>query len=213
MRRKDRERAILELVYDLDHFAAVWESEKPDFKLRHQNEEEFFGVEITEFYLFESDARIKSIPGYLSELFAGGKPRHRDDVDSLKVTKARLRRAGESEDELIDVIKRELPEVPACVRMIAAAIEQKDQKLMSYESGLNHVNLIMLDHGHRLMTLSPEYFYSFFFTPDLCATLARTGFREIFFVTVFKEQGRVYIPLKLLYLLSHFYMFYWASEG
>jgi hypothetical protein len=212
MRRKDRERAILQLVYDPNQFATVCESEKPDFKLRHHKEDKFFGVEITEFYLFESDARIKSIPGYLSELFAGGKPRHRDDVDSLKVTKARLRRSGESREELIDAIVRELLEVSAYVRMIAAAIERKDQKLISYESGLDHVNLIVLDHSHRFRTLSPEYFYSFFFTQDLCATLVQTGFREVFFVTVFKEQGRVYIPLKLLFLLAHFYMFYWASE-
>jgi hypothetical protein len=61
--RKARERAILETVYDVDQFGTVCESESPDFRLRHQNEGECFGVEVTEFYLFESDTRIKNIPG------------------------------------------------------------------------------------------------------------------------------------------------------
>lgn len=210
--RKIRERAILETVYSIDRFDKVCESESPDFKLRHRNEEEYFGVEVTEFFLFESDARIKSIPGYMSELFAGGKPRHKDDVDLLKVEKAVWRKADGSEEEVIDVIKRQLPEVSSYARMVADTIKHKDRKLATYERGLSHVNLIVLDHGKRLLTTSPEYFYSFFFTPELNATLSRTGFREVFFVTILKETGRVYIPLKGLFLLSNFYMFYWAHE-
>lgn len=210
--RKARERAILEAVYDVDRFDIVCESESPDFRLRRHNERESFGVEITEFYLFSSDARIKNIPGYISELFAGGKPRHKDDVEDLKVEKVTWNKADGSEEEVIDAIKRELPEVASYVQMVAAAIKRKDHKLASYDRDLSHVNLIMFDQGTRLITTSPEYFYSHFFTSELNVTLTQTGFREIFFVTVLKDTGRVYVPLKGLFLLSNFYMFYWAHE-
>lgn len=212
MTKKARERAILETVYDVDHFDMVCESESPDFRLRRQNERESFGVEVTEFYLFSSDARIKNVPGYMSDLFAGGKPRHKDDVEGLRVKKATWIKANGSEEEVIDVIWRELPEVSSYVQMVATAIKRKDHKLVSYDRDLSHVNLIIFDQGTRLTTTSPEYFYSHFFTSELNATLTQTGFREVFFVTVLKDMGRVYVPLKGLFLLSNFYMFYWAHE-
>jgi hypothetical protein len=68
-----------------------------------------FGVEVTEFYLTDSDARIRNIPGYMSSLFAGGQARHRDDVDALKVQNSALTRADGSEEEVIDVIRVNCP--------------------------------------------------------------------------------------------------------
>jgi hypothetical protein len=56
--RKDRERAVLQMVYDLDQFDSVRDSESPDFILQHRSEQEYFGVEITEFYLTESDGTV-----------------------------------------------------------------------------------------------------------------------------------------------------------
>ena len=212
MKRKDRERAILEMVYDVDRFETVRESESPDFTLQHRNEQEFFGVEVTELYLAGSDARVRNIPGYISSLFAGGQAQHKDDVDALKVQKATLTRADGSGEEVIDVIRRELPEVSTYAQMAAATIERKGQKLATYERGLSHVNLIILDHGSRLITAPPEQFYSLFFTSELRDVLARTGFREVFFITLLDTTRRVYIPLKTLFLLSEFYMFYSAQD-
>lgn len=212
MNRKDRERAILEMVYDVDRFDTVRESESPDFTLRYRNKQEYFGVEVTEFYLTDSDARIRNIPGYMSSLLAGGQARHRDDVDTLKAQKATLTRADGSGEEIIDVIARESPEVSTYAQMVAATIERKGQKVAAYMRGLSHVNLIILNHGTRLITASPEQFYSLFFTSELRDILARTGFREVFFATVLGKTRRVYIPLKTLFLLSEFYMFYWAQD-
>jgi hypothetical protein len=210
--RKDRERAILEMIYDVDQFDSVRNSESPDFTLQHRSEQEYFGVEITEFYLTDSDARIRSLPGYMTSLFAGGQVRHKDDIDALKVGKATLTRADGSGEEIIDVISRKLPGVSTYAQMVAAAIERKDQKMATYKRGLSHVSLIVLDQGKRLITASPEHFYSLFFNSELRNVLARTEFREIFFVTVLRDTKRVYIPLKSLFLLSEFYMFYWALD-
>jgi len=210
--RKNRERAILEMVYDVDRFDSVRDSESPDFVLQHHNQNECFGVEVTEFYLTGSDARIRNISGYMPSLFAGGPARHREDVDALKVRKATLTRADGSGDEIIDVISRKLPEVSTYVRMVTDVIERKDQKVAIYEHKLSHVNLVILDHGNRLITVSPEQFYPLFYTADLRKTLAQTGFRVVFFVTTLERTRRVYVPLKTLFLVSEFYMFYWAQD-
>ena len=67
--RKNRERAILEMVYDVDRFDAVRESENPDFALQHHNQNECFGVEVTESYLTgPEDKKFDSIRTEL-ELF------------------------------------------------------------------------------------------------------------------------------------------------
>ena len=105
-----------------------------------------------------------------------------------------------------------MPEVSTYVRMVADVIERKDQKVATYERNLSHVNLIILDHGNRLISVSPEQFYPLFYTADLRKALARTGFREVFFVTTLEKSRRVYVPLKTLYLVSEFYMFYWAQD-
>ncbi len=198
------------MVYDVDRLDTVYESESPDFKLQHRDQSERFGVEITEFYPTGSDARLRNMRGYLPSLFAGGQALHREDVDALKVQEAVLIRADRSGEEVIDVIKRELPEVSTYVRAVAAAIERKDQKVARYERGLSHVNLIVLDHGNRLITEPPEQFYPLFYTRDLRNVLIRTRFREVFFATILGKTSRVFVPLKALLLLSEFYMFYWG---
>lgn len=212
MTKKIRERKILKMIYDEDRFEYVRESESPDFRLRCPNEKADFDVEVTEFYYSESDARITNIPTYLSELFGGSEHRHKDDVDSLKVEKMTLVRSGGTREETIDGIMRKLPETSEYVQMIATVISKKDKKLVGYSPNLSHVNLIILDHGKRLITTSPDYFYKLFFNRELQDVLAQTGFREIFFVTLLKSDKRVYVPLKLLFLLSEFYLFYWARH-
>lgn len=198
------------MVYDINHLCVVCESESPDFKLRHCNEDKHFGVEITEFYLSDSDARIKNIPGYMSELFSGRDHRHKNDVENLKVEKARWRKADGSKEEIIDVIWRELPEVSTVVQMISTLIGRKSTKLSAYEYDLSHVNLIILDHSNRLITTAADHFYEHFFTSELRKALANTGFREVYFVTVVEQEKKVFIPLKALFLMSEFYLFHWA---
>lgn len=186
------------MVYDMGHLDVVCESESPDFKLRHQNEEKYFGVEITEFYLSDSDARIKNIPEYVSELFSGRDHRHKNDVGALKVEKATWRKADGSKEEVIDVIRRKLPEVSTVVQMISTVIERKSTKLSAYEHGLSHVNLIILDHSNRLITTAADHFYGHFFTSEVRKVLANTGFREVYFITTLEREKKVYIPLKAL---------------
>ena len=212
MTQKEIERTILRMVYQERRFRAILSTECPDFTLQYPNERTSFGVEITEFYYSGSNARIRNVPGYLTEIFAGGRHIHKDDVDTLKVQQVELTKADGSFKGPISAILQDPPSVSTYVRMIADTIERKDKKREGYETSLSHVNLVILDHEKRLLTLPPDHFFEYFFTPNLRKVLVKTRFREIFFITRFKEKGEVYVPLKLLLLYSAFFLFYAALE-
>ncbi|AUD03271.1 hypothetical protein CWM47_16375 [Spirosoma pollinicola] len=68
---KDKEMAILKMVYDTAHFKSVSNQESPDFVLQHHNLDTGFGVEITELYHSESHARLKNVSWYTDHLLNG----------------------------------------------------------------------------------------------------------------------------------------------
>jgi hypothetical protein len=47
MSKRERERAILGMVYDLSRLSTVLDRESPDFELRHAIYDDPFGVEVT----------------------------------------------------------------------------------------------------------------------------------------------------------------------
>ena len=81
---KKRERKILRRVFDESGFAIVDEDESPDFVLATRFGIRV-GVEVTELYRSQSDARVTRIPGYFDELISGPRFRHRDDVETIRV--------------------------------------------------------------------------------------------------------------------------------
>ena len=84
--KKQREREILDEIYAHGNFFAIEAHEAPDFLIRIHPGAEQFGVEITEFYLTEGQARLKQIDGYIDHLLAGGDVRHKDDRQQFKVS-------------------------------------------------------------------------------------------------------------------------------
>jgi hypothetical protein len=61
MNRKQREKATLNMIYTQDQIDEIIDCEKPDFKIRNKHQRSFFGVEITELYYSESNARLDNI--------------------------------------------------------------------------------------------------------------------------------------------------------
>ena len=74
---KSKERVLVETVYGRSTLE-IQETEEPDFLCSLQGNTPF-GVEVTEFFMTESDARLCKIHGYASELIKGGNLRHKDD--------------------------------------------------------------------------------------------------------------------------------------
>ncbi len=160
--KKNKERTIFDLVYSGRPFDSVTPTEEPDFKVKNAYGE--FGVEITEFYFSQSEARMKNIPGYFTEILEGKKYRHKDDIVPLDVAEITVQ-PGDNRRPGFNVkgIVRQLPRIDEYVKKISELIEHKNKRFKNYITGLNHVNLIIFDTGHRLLGTPKDTFHYLFF--------------------------------------------------
>jgi hypothetical protein len=206
MDQKLREQAILRLVYKGDEYAEILESECPDFLIRHKTQNIFFGVEITEFYFSESNARLRNLPNYFSEIIYGNY-RHKADRQILKASDLTITTADGEPKGNTQGILQELPKPEHYINMIATLIASKSGKFNEYNQTLSHINLIILDMEARLQSSPIETFYSHLHIPSLKAALYLSQFREIFILTRANENRDVCIPLKMATLLADLYEF------
>jgi hypothetical protein len=83
---KNIERRIFDQVYGKTPGWTVRPHESPDFLCR-RSDIVILGVEVTEYFHSESDARLQRIPGYAKELLGVRRYRHSNDKNSLRVEK------------------------------------------------------------------------------------------------------------------------------
>jgi hypothetical protein len=78
------------MIYGGTALAEVIDSERPDFLVRYSADSRIFGVEVTEFYQSDTNARLNRIPGYVSELLDGRDFRRKYDRKVLNVAKKQI---------------------------------------------------------------------------------------------------------------------------
>lgn len=206
--KQDRELSALRRVYLPDDFESVRPQDSPDFVLRHHRAATQFGVEVTELYESQAEARIVQRPEYVSDLLAGGRHMHRDDVVVLSVSTAKIEDAdGNLKAEGVPAILRKLSSPQQHAAAIAAVLRRKTARFDDYASGLSHVNLIIVDRFKNQRGLDDEYHANDLLTSELRAALQDTGFREVFLVTQKTDSTWVYRPLQQLRLLESFSLF------
>jgi hypothetical protein len=204
--KKVRERRILDLIYADRSVVSIIPSERPDFIIGHPNRTTF-GVEITEFYNSETDARMERIPDYNSELLGGSDFRHRDDARRITLSKVDILTANnEVFASQIDSIIQKLPSLFECSGNLAAIVRGKAEKLAEPQVALSHVNLIVHDRTRVLGHMLREDFFHLYFLSELRATIAASPFREVFFLTKMKDESG-FIPLKMLLLMAEAFFF------
>jgi hypothetical protein len=74
------------MVFGRNPHVVIQESERPDFICKVSDKFEF-GVEVTDFYLSESVARLRLIPNYAKDLLTNKAYRHKDDMRRIRVEK------------------------------------------------------------------------------------------------------------------------------
>lgn len=211
---RDVELALLRTVYDVETFATVKQRERPDFALAYGGSAQPFGVEITEIYANESDARLENLDGYLQELWDGKPHRHRDDVGVLKTGPAQfLDKDGNVTGEF-PVVMMELTKIPTLPRLIAERIDRKNGHYTDYMDGMTHVNLIIHDRVSHSPPSSDQVFESSIFLSDETrAALNSSDFNEVFLVSpVNGNSDQVIRPLRALTLLEAGYGFMQAMN-
>ncbi len=205
--KKQQERRIFDLVYADRSFDEVKESENPDFLVRYFPNTPYFGVEVTECYLTETNARIHNISGYTDELLRGNNFRHKDDGKIIKVTKIDLI----DEDKIVHAkdipsIMQEMPPPSKFAYDVAKRIISKAGRLNTSQQNLSHTNLIIEDKTGLLRLINKNNLYDIFFIPELIKAISEAPFREIFLVTILQNEN-VYIPLKVFHLIAEAYLF------
>lgn len=204
--KKYSERIILDYIYKGKNNLTILEREEPDFWLKYDNEMSYFGIEVTEFFLSQSSARIDKIPGYFKDIMDKGSYRHKDDKEILSVKDAILISHKNNEKKAIKVIPRESVNLRDVLLRISELINQKNSKLSNYNKSLSHINLIINDTESIFYLADIEQFYSLFFRFEIKKSILAANFRDIYFITSFKGNKK-YIPLKLTYFVSRFYVF------
>lgn len=207
MDKKQKEEAILTLIYNKADYAEVVPTEQPDFRIRHHEELRFFGVEVTEFYYSEANARLKNISSYVGEILAENKYRHKDDKTLFAPQEITPISPEGISRGVQRVIIQMVPAVDDYIQMIAAAIRIKEQKFDEYGKDLQHINLIVFDTENRIYDVSANEYYKHLYKETLRNALFETKFQEIFLVTRLDKTRWVYIPLKMGLFVAEFYMF------
>jgi hypothetical protein len=206
MNKKYRERTILTLIYNEDDYAEIIDSESPDFKIRNNGTTDFFGIEITEFYYSESNARLRFIPTYFSEITEQNRYRHKKDKKALEASEVTILSSDGEIKGITKAIFQQLPSIADYVKSIVDAIVYKEARLHKYVKELIHVNLIVFDTEQRISSVAKGDYYHNLYSDSLKQTLLNTEFREVFLITRLNSTQWVYIPLKMVLFVSEFYM-------
>lgn len=214
---KAKEKIIFKYIYKSSKEADIIEKEKPDFWVK-EHDGEYFGVEVTEYYYSEADARVKNIPHYVTGILENGIYSHKKDKKELKVSDAKILKPDGATIPIRGIL-RENQSLEDYLKAINNIIQNKDKKILSYDKKLDYVNLIILDNERTLRFAEPDRFYELFYTSLIKQTILESKYREIYLITEFNGQGLLYFPLKQLLYVAIFYIFngvlskYYCSIG
>lgn len=204
--KKDKERNILFSIYKKDDYAQIEDSEEPDFIICEKKDGNRFGVEVTELYYTETNARMKNLDNYCLDLLDGKDFKHKDDKKNIEIGFPKLIAENGEETEIKALVSHVLKlfEYLAKVRELIA---NKNNRVSSYNNELSHVNLIIADTERYFEGKQLTTFYSMFFDQEILEVILNSRFREIFFITTVEKNRKVYIPLKMLLFVSRYIQF------
>lgn len=207
MRKAERERMALEVVYVPAELEMLEPGDKPDFVLAKRHGPEF-GVEVTDLYQTESNARLINVPGYITQLFEGGPHIHQDDIAVLQVSEfAVTDKDGNVKHENVRGVLQEMPPATYHSERLAQIIREKNAKHAGYRTGLSHTNLIIVDHFDRQDDSSREYDTTKLFSNGVREALAESPFQEVFLVGYGPSGKFYYRPLRQIMLMEQFRVF------
>lgn len=214
MQKHERELDALRAVYSEATVRSAVHHDRPDFLLTRQSPPLRFGVEITDIYPTESDARLQNRPGYIQQLFEGGPYIHRDDAKNIPVATVEVSAEdGNVKATGLPAIIQEVQDGPEHYEQIAEAIRIKSRKANAYTPWLNHLNLIIVDHFPNTEDRSEPYFTGTLLGHGVRAALTASPFHEVFLVDRDKYGARAYRPLMLILLLEQFKLFVHALHS
>jgi hypothetical protein len=201
---KAEERKLFDLLYVPKTPWTVSETESPDF-VCSVDERFVLGVEITELFANDSDARLQKIPGYVAELTDQKKFRHSDDAKRLQVATFIYDPDGLNPQTVVGVLGQERTLADSAKRLVAV-IRGKEAKAERYRTKAERVDLVIRDATNLFHFKEYDPFY-FKLSAELDRiAILNSPFREIFLVTLANDK-LVKVPLKLNLFAEDFQIF------
>lgn len=190
---KKREEEILKMIYSSEGYI-VLKSEEPDFVMTDKITEYVFGVEITEVFYTESEARLLNIPNYFENIIRKGQYCHKDDVKRLHVERVKIHSAGmETSTQDTKCIIRDIPTRNEIASIIGNAIMKKNEKVSNYRRKIDDNCLIIFDNEHFIRDKGELLANAF--NIELIMSIVGSGFKKIYLITRIKGE-MVYYELK-----------------
>lgn len=194
---KQSELKLFHYIYGQDKDWNIISSESPDF-LCNRDGATVLGVEVTELWHTESAARLKNLEGYALDLLDGGKYRHKDDKDNMKVEVVKYTPKGkEDKAKEINAIIHEMPSLKEKVSLLEDAMKSKEDKISAYIKNCPVVDLIIEDASSLFWFEKYENIFHPISGFVNRSSIINSPFREIFLIIKTKENKKVYMPLKL----------------
>jgi len=193
---KDHERRILDQVYGRGAGWTVLATEGPDF-LCQRDSTEVLGVEVTEYFHSESDARLQKISAYSQELLVSHRYRHKDDKVTFRVEKITYFPEGDkARGKEIDAIIRSVPSLIERFDKLSSIIKLKNDKCAAYLKSSPVVDLVIYDSNYAFHFERFADLYRPLSTSNIRSQVIASSFREVFLVTKGSNDKLVCVPLK-----------------
>jgi len=140
---------------------------------------DLFGVEVTEAFLSESDARLRRIDGYFDILFDSKDYKHKDDVLKFPFELCTYG-PGTSQEFQFEGLFQPIPKPAERIACLNRLIRSKAAKLSQYLRKASSVDLIIQDQG-VIEGIQGGSLPRLFHDPELRLTILKSGFREIYY--------------------------------
>ncbi|MFO6419117.1 hypothetical protein ACLBKS_02815 [Hylemonella sp. W303a] len=191
--QKAEERLQLQRVFGSDATSAQ-DFERPDFLLKTPDNS-LLGIEVTNLYSSESDAKLKRLPGYSDSLLSRSRPVHQADMRTLRVDELTILNADGSIVDKVTGIVQKFRSPAETMNLLLQRIAEKESKFPEYQQSCNEADLIITDQSHLFHHESGERFYKIFQPLFPRKRLIASPFREIHLVTTTTFQKGIRIPL------------------
>lgn len=207
---KESELKILHYVYSPEKFN-ILKTEEPDFIVTDLSTRQIFGVEVTEFFLEECNARLKNIPNYIEEIIIDKSYRNKGDKRKLPVHEITIN-PDTQKSRNSNVIITDYPSKDELGRKIGALITNKDSKIVNYQKQAASLFLIIYDNESCLDSGNPFKIHLSIYGLDLIKALLNSKFEEIFFIT-HSIDGKVYFRLKEINVMALVILTFIFAQG
>lgn len=204
---KNDERKILNMIFSEEDYYIV-DSEEPDFILNNKKLQGKFGVEITESYKDEANARLIHRQNYIDLIInpennKGKGKVNKGDRSKLPVHEITLLNDDNTLGDTLKGIVSNARNPYDVGNTLLGCIENKENKLGNYQKQASQNYLIIYDMEGFLYGENSEKIYEYITNKSLFNMLTQSKFREIYVIT--QSIGRqTYTGLISLHFINSF---------